>query len=182
MTALIYAALGFLGLNTGLMILIFCNFGLIKSSEGLPKGQAAWFLWVAGIAEIIAAYFFFGFGDTLDSATFAGFGLFWMGLGTMILWGGDGAVLKPMAISYAIFAIALMPYYLSISYVLGALLLFLFFIFVAIAAGANAKVLGTIQLITFIIALIALVAAVWYSSGNTDLMNISSWLLNHPTI
>lgn len=190
MSALIYAALGLLGLNTGLMILIFCNFDVIKTKEGvsLPKGEAAWFLWVAGIAEIIAAAFFYGAGDTLDAATFAGFGLFWMGLGTINVWGGDGRVLGPMAVAYAIFAIALTPAYFMAAYILGALLLFLVFIFLAIIPAAwdkaNATVLGSLQLITFIIATIAIIAAVWGSlpnSGNTaTLYSWGQWLLAHP--
>jgi hypothetical protein len=181
MTALIYAALGLLGLNTGLIILIFCNFGMVKALDNLPKGQAAWFLWVGGVAELIAAYFFFaGAGDTLDAATFGGFGLFWMGLGTLILWGGAGEVLRPMAIAYTIFAIALTPAYFTVSYVLGILLVMLVLVFVCIAAGAPATVLGSVQLITFIVATVAIIGAVWYSTGNTTLMNASSWLLNHP--
>jgi len=190
--ALIYAALGLLGLNTGLAILIMCNFGLIKAQAdlSLPRGQAAWFLWVAGIAELFAAVFFFASGDNLDAATFGGFGLFWMGLGTINVWSGkvdtaDARVLGPMAIAYAIFAIALFPVYLSISYVLGALLFLLFLVFLAIIPAAwgkaSATVLGSLQLITFIIATIAIIGAVWYASGNTTLMNWSSWILNHPT-
>ncbi|GEM_PF-1402675 len=175
MSELIYAALGLLGLDTGLMILIFCNFNIIKTKEGsnLPKGQASWFLWVAGMAEVIAAAFFFGVGDTLDAATFAGFGLFWMGLGTISFWAGDGRVLGPMAIAYAIFAAALTPAYMCTSWTLGLLLLFLVFIFLALIPSAwdkaNAKLLGTLQLITFLIAMVAIFGLVWASLPETGL-------------
>jgi succinate-acetate transporter protein len=182
-SALIYAALGLLGLNTGLMILVFCNFGMIKAKEGvsLPNGQAAWFLWVAGVAELFAAAFFFGVGDTLDAATFAGFGLFWVGLGTFTFWGGEGKVLGPMAIAYAIFSAALTPAYMGISWTLGLVLLFLVFIFLAIIPAAwgkaNAKVLGTLQLICFLITMVAIFGLVWASLSDPYLNTLGTQLL-----
>jgi len=106
----IYAALGLLGLATGLAILIFSNFGIIKEKEGalLSNAQAAWFLWVAGVAELIASVYFAAQADFLDAVTFGGYGLFWVALGTMTYWKGDARVLGPISIAYAVFSLPLM--------------------------------------------------------------------------
>ncbi|MDI9643736.1 MAG: hypothetical protein QFX35_00770 [Candidatus Verstraetearchaeota archaeon] len=181
MSFVIYAALGLLGLCTGLAILIFCNFGMIKPKEGalLGNGQAAWFIWVAGVAELLASYYFMIHADYLDAATFGGFGLFWMALGTMIYWNGDGRVLGPMAVAYTIFSVPLMFAYATVSSTLFLVLLMLVLIFLALIPAAwdkaNAKVLGTLQLICLIFAALAIFGLIF--AAIPALSQYSSWFL-----
>lgn len=181
MEPLIYAALGLLGLCTGLAILIFCNFGIIKPKEGalLGNGQAAWFIWVAGVAELFASYYFMTLGDYLDAGTFGGYGLFWMALGTMVYWNGDGRVLGPMAIAYAIFSIPLMFAYATVSSTLFLVILMLFLIFLALIPAAwdkaNAKLLGTLQLICLIFAALSILGLIFGTMP--QLQSYQSWFL-----
>lgn len=181
MSFVIYAALGLLGLCTGLAILIFCNFNIIKQKEGylLGNGQAAWFIWVSGIAELIASGYFAMHLDFLDAATFGGYGLFWMALGTMVYWGGDGRVLGPMAIAYAIFSLPLMFAYATVSSTLFLVILMLFLIFLALIPAAwekaNAKVLGTLQLICLIFAALSILGLVF--AAIPALAGYASWFL-----
>jgi succinate-acetate transporter protein len=188
MSALIYAALGLLGLDTGLAILFFCNFNIIKAKEGLnlPRGQVAWFLWVAGVAELFASYYFFAVGDTLDAVTFGGFGLFWMGLQALIYLGGDGRVLGPMAIAYAVFSIPLIFAYATASLTITAIIVMLLLIFLSLIPAAwdktNAKLLGTLQVICFTITSIAIIGLVLGSMTGTSLEGIGKMLLGPALI
>ncbi len=181
MSFVIYAALGLLGLTTGLAILIFCNFNIIKTKEGylLGNGQAAWFIWVSGVAELIASAYFAMHLDFLDAATFGGYGLFWMALGTMSYWKGDGRVLGPMAIAYAIFSLPLMFAYATVSSTLFVVILMLFLIFLALIPAAwekaSAKALGTLQLICLIFAALSILGLVFMAIP--ELAGYASWFL-----
>lgn len=181
MSFVIYAALGLLGLATGLAILIFSNFGIIKEKEGalLSNAQAAWFLWVAGVAELIASAYFAAQADFLDAATFGGYGLFWVALGTMTYWKGDARVLGPISIAYAVFSLPLMFAYATVSSTLFLVVLMLFLIFLALIPAAwgkaSAKLLGTLQLICLIFTVLSIIGLVF--AAVPALQGYASWFL-----
>ncbi|MDI9645359.1 MAG: hypothetical protein QFX40_01530 [Archaeoglobales archaeon] len=167
MSYVIYAAVGLLGLAVGLSILIFTSFGILKPKEGsnLDRGQAPWYLWVSGIAMLIASAYFAMHNDFLDAATFGGYGVFWTAIGTLFYWGGDSRTLGPIAIGYAVWSLALMFAYATVSATLFIVLLLLVLIFLSLIPAAwdkvNAKVLGTLELLCLIFTLIAVVGLIF---------------------
>ncbi|MGY0288747.1 MAG: hypothetical protein ACUX7D_08375 [Candidatus Methanodesulfokora washburnensis] len=182
-SSLAFAALGLLGLDTGLAILFLQNFGIIKPKEGadLAKGQAAWFLWVAGVAELFASYYFYVAGDALDAMIFGAYGLFWMGLFALTYWSGDARVLGPVGIAYAIFTLPLIPVTAMISLTICGIIVMLLLIFLALIPAtwgkANAKVLGILQLVCFVITSIAIIGLIFASMSGTPLEGIGKALL-----
>lgn len=167
MTYAIYAALGLLGLAVGLATLVFMSFGILKPREGsnLDRGQAPWYLWVSGVSMLIASAYFAMHNDFLDSATFGGYGVFWTALGTLFYWGGDSRTIGPISIGYAVWSLALMFAYATISATLFVVLLLLVFIFLALIPSAwgkaNARLLGALELLCLIFTIIAIVGLIF---------------------
>lgn len=158
----IYAALGLLGLCVGLATLIL-SAKVIKPKEGageLSASQSAWFLWVAGVAELIASLYFALGNSTVNAATFGGYGLFWMALGTMVRWNGDSRVLGPISIGYAVFSLGLAIVFATVSLTLFLVVLMLFLIFLALIPAAWGKESQNLLLVLYVLCLIFALIAV----------------------
>lgn len=169
MSFAIYAAVGLLGLAVGLVVLVFMSFGIFKPKEGinLDRGQAPWYLWVSGISMLISSAYFALHNYFLDSATFGGYGVFWTALATLFYWGGDNRTIGAISIVYAVWSLALVFAYATVSATLFVVLLLLVLIFLALIPSAwgkvNAKILGTLELLCLIFTLIAVVGLIFSS-------------------
>lgn len=167
MSYVIYAAIGLLGLAVGLATLLFMSLGILKPKEGsnLDRGQAPWYLWVSGIAMLISSAYFAMHNDFLDAATFGGYGVFWTALGTLFYWGGDSRTIGPISIPYALWSLALMFAYATVSATLFVILLLLVLIFLSLIPSAwgkvNAKLVGSFELLCLIFTLIAVVGLIF---------------------